>query len=373
MPFYFRKSISAGPFRFNFSKGGLGASVGIKGFRIGTGPRGHYVHAGRGGFYYRATLGRAGERRNEAAPAASQPYIPAPSHEGGVEMVEVESGDVLAMRDESFSELLDEINAKRQQTSMAAVLGGSFALLGLFVTLIAGSAFAALMLLGLLGWAVGHWLDSYQRTCVLFYDLEPEMQKAYERMTNAFDGLSGCAGKWHVEAGGAVRDLTTWKRNAGATHIVRKNPTILGYKVPGAVTSNVTPPALHVGKQVIYFFPDVALVDDGRRVGAIGYTDLRVTWQDSNFIEEGTVPRDAQIISHTWKHPNKNGGPDRRFRDNRQIPVCRYEAMHLRSGSGLNELVEFSRTGVAAPFAAALRDVPENNALQNAPALRHIA
>ncbi len=85
-----------------------------------------------------------------------------------------------------------------------------------------------------------------------------------------------------------------------------------------------------------------------------------MTWQDSNFIESGIVPNDAQVIRHTWKHPNKSGGPDRRFRDNRQIPVCRYEAMHLRSATGLNELVEFSRAGVAAPFVAALQALPTN-------------
>ncbi|RUX10767.1 DUF4236 domain-containing protein, partial [Mesorhizobium sp. M7A.F.Ca.CA.002.14.1.2] len=39
MGFYVRKSISAGPFRFNFSSGGVGASVGVQGLRIGTGPR----------------------------------------------------------------------------------------------------------------------------------------------------------------------------------------------------------------------------------------------------------------------------------------------------------------------------------------------
>ena len=48
MPFYLRKSVSAGPFRFNLSKSGVGVSVGVKGLRIGTGPRGHYIHAGAG-------------------------------------------------------------------------------------------------------------------------------------------------------------------------------------------------------------------------------------------------------------------------------------------------------------------------------------
>jgi hypothetical protein len=47
--FYIRKSLSVGPFRFNLSKSGIGLSTGIKGFRIGTGPRGNYVHMDAGG------------------------------------------------------------------------------------------------------------------------------------------------------------------------------------------------------------------------------------------------------------------------------------------------------------------------------------
>lgn len=362
MPFYFRKSVSAGPFRFNFSKGGVGASVGIRGLRLGTGPRGHYVHAGRNGFYYRATIGRPGERRTDpAVPAPARPREPAVAHsDPGVTMVEVESGDVLAMRDESFGDLLDEINEKRRQASMAAVLGWSLAASGVLAAFVLGPQGLLASLLGVAGWAFGRWLDSYRRTCVLFYDLEPDVMRAYEDAVRGFDGLMGCAMKWHVAAGGAVQDLTTWKRNAGASHLVEKKPTTLEFKLPQGISSNVTPPALHVGKQVVYFLPDVALMDDGRSVGAIPYSKLRVVWQDSNFIEEGQVPSDAQVIRHAWKHPNKDGGPDRRFRDNRQIPVCRYEVMHLSSASGVNELVEFSRVGVSAPFAQALMRMPVN-------------
>jgi hypothetical protein len=50
------------------------------------------------------------------------------------------------------------------------------------------------------------------------------------------------------------------------------------------------------------------------------------------------------------KYPSKSGGPDRRFKDNCQIPICRYEVVHFKSRSGVNELVEFSKIGVAQPF-----------------------
>lgn len=362
MPFYFRKSVSAGPFRFNFSKGGVGASIGIRGLRVGTGPRGHYVHAGRNGFYYRATLGRAGERpAPELQPLpAEQPTI---TLESGVAMVEVESGDVAAMRDEALEDVLNDINAKEQQFSMAALLGWGFGGIGLLAALASGGPGLVLMLLALPAWGVGRWLDSYRRTAVLFYEFDPGAEKAYTSLTLAFDGLCQCAAKWHVEAGGVVQDLTTWKRNAGATHIVRKKPTVLSYGLPRVVKCNVTPPLLHVGRQAIYLLPDMALVQDGSKFGAVSYRDLNIQWQTSNFIEDGNVPRDAQVIAHTWKHPNKSGGPDRRFRDNYQIPICLYEVMHLTSGSGLNELLEFSKTGVTAQFANAARAMPAGRSI----------
>ncbi|WP_097011774.1 DUF4236 domain-containing protein [Pseudodesulfovibrio profundus] len=59
MAFYLRKSVRLGPVRFNLSKSGIGASVGVKGFRVGVRPNGKsYLHAGRYGLYYRQELGR---------------------------------------------------------------------------------------------------------------------------------------------------------------------------------------------------------------------------------------------------------------------------------------------------------------------------
>jgi hypothetical protein len=58
MPFYIRKAFNIGPIRINLSKSGLGASVGVRGARISTGPRGPEVHAGRYGLYYRERIGR---------------------------------------------------------------------------------------------------------------------------------------------------------------------------------------------------------------------------------------------------------------------------------------------------------------------------
>ena len=77
MGFRFRKSINFGPLRLNFSKSGVGASVGTKGFRVtkkaGGGTRTTASIPGTGISYVTETSGKkasAGKRTDSAAPAA---------------------------------------------------------------------------------------------------------------------------------------------------------------------------------------------------------------------------------------------------------------------------------------------------------------
>ncbi|MBU6268584.1 MAG: DUF4236 domain-containing protein [Sphingomonadales bacterium] len=363
MPFYIRKSVKAGPFRFNFSKGGLGLSVGVKGLRVGTGPRGHYIHAGRGGLYYRASLGRSGTTRRQPQEHSSaiQP-LDLVFHDDGVDMRTIESGNVLSMQDEGFSTVLDEIRAKQKQPKMSVVFGWLFGIVGVIAAANIGGNASILLLLALPAWAAGRWVDSFRRSAVLFYDLDGDAEAAFKAVTDAFDALAASQGKWHIEASGAVQSLTTWKRNAGASHLVRRKSASLGYRLPGVVKSNVTPPAVRIGRKTIYFLPDVALIEDGSAIGSVAYHELKVEWANSRFIEDGTVPRDAEVIDHTWQHPNKKGGPDRRYKNNRRLPVCLYETLHLHSASGVNELLEFSRRGLSTHLATAFKIMPKRTA-----------
>lgn len=88
MGWFIRKSLAFGPLRVNLSKSGLGTSVGIRGFRVGTGPRGRYLNAGRGGLYYRKSLNSAGEGADPAAggppDSLSAPAAPAKPGKDGL-------------------------------------------------------------------------------------------------------------------------------------------------------------------------------------------------------------------------------------------------------------------------------------------------
>jgi hypothetical protein len=79
MSWYLKKAFRFGPIRFNLSKSGIGVSGGVKGFRVGTGPRGPYVHAGRGGIYYRKSFGdtkRDSSRTDEGSPEGTPVALP---------------------------------------------------------------------------------------------------------------------------------------------------------------------------------------------------------------------------------------------------------------------------------------------------------
>lgn len=69
----FRKSIGFGPFRINLSKSGIGASVGVRGARIGINSRGQkYAQVGRGGLYYRTVLNTSERGRTRSVLTISE-------------------------------------------------------------------------------------------------------------------------------------------------------------------------------------------------------------------------------------------------------------------------------------------------------------
>ncbi len=176
-------------------------------------------------------------------------------------MIRVSSADVMQMEDSRFSEVLDDLNAKQNSTAMMTMLGWTGGAITLFALFGVGwNGFLGGLLFTGAAMLFGAWLDSFQRSSVLMYELEDEAQSAYEALTASFDTIVSCQGKWHIDAGGAVRDMHAWKRNAGAAHLIDKKPTTFTYSLPRVVKSNITPPSIQSGKETLYFLPDFLLV-----------------------------------------------------------------------------------------------------------------
>lgn len=354
MGFYLRKSVSVGPFRFNISKSGVGVSAGIKGLRVGAGPRGNYIHMGRGGLYYRKTFAPAGAKSvqplNQPQPIPAELLPTSPTHDP---MQAIESGDITRLVDSSSKELVDEINSKQRMLRLwPFAAGASLALLYVLSTLSLpgwGLALAALSLLALTAYFAYH--DTLSKTVVMLYQIEDQYEKITQDLHDAFEEMSKSHSAWHVAASAKVRDR---KYHAGASSLVERSSVDLSLKPPPFIKTNVATPCIPVGKQTLYFFPDRVLVFEPSGVGAVSYENLSIDVSSKRFIEDGSVPKDAQIVDRTWAFINKSGGPDRRFKNNRELPIALYEEVHLRSQTGLNECIQLSRHGIAHRFSSAI-------------------
>jgi hypothetical protein len=353
MSFYLRKSIKVGPIRFNLSKSGIGVSAGITGFRVGTGPRGNYVHMGRGGVYYRKTLSPSDSSRSHTQNGGETNPPDANSQRGVGPMVEIESGDVTAMVDSSSAELLQELNEKKRKIRIAPVII-------ILAVLFSAALFLALIhpviqVAMILAWIVAVYLafrrDALVKTVVLFYAFDEVLERAYGALHEASAGLASCAGHWHIAASGKVYER---KYHAGASSLVDRKPTPIRRTSPPFLKTNVETVSIGVGRQTMFLFPDRVLVYESGKIGAIGYDQLRVSVSQTQFIERPPAPGDARVVGQTWQYVNKKGGPDRRFANNPMLPICLYEELHFTSPTGLNEIIQLSRCGIGESFQKAV-------------------
>lgn len=351
MGFYIRKAIRVGPFRFNLSKSGIGVSAGVKGLRFGAGPRGNYVHMGRDGLYYRKTLpsGSGGKSQTPSTPELQQSNAEI-EHEP---LKEIESAHITQMVDSSSADLVAEMNDKRKMIRIWPFIAAFGAILTFIAFRSSETPTLALVIAAFTtGLAVlSSVKDSLRKTTVLFFELEPEIEALYQKLHDSFGKLLSSSSKWHVEAEGDIKDK---KRNAGATSVIKRTSISLGIGSPPFVKTNVSVPSIPVGKQTLYFFPDKVLIFEPNGVGAVSYPNLRISVESTKFIEDGSVPRDAKIVDRTWKYVNKRGGPDKRFKDNHELPIALYEDLNFTSDTGLNERIEISRVGFGDGFSSAI-------------------
>lgn len=353
MGFYVRKSIRVGPMRFNLSKSGVGVSIGIKGLRIGTGPRGNYIHMGAGGISYRASL-------SPNSPQSTREKIPNKYEDDSVErshthapLEEIESSHVTQIVDSSSRELLDELNSKRKKLRIWPLV----AIITLGMLFYGYSEkwqewFLGFVLMGgFIFTILAYNYDQLRKTTVLFYDFDQDMESYYQRLHDSASKLANCSKIWHIEASGSVYDP---KYHAGANSLVRRKATSISKTTPPFLKTNIETIAINVGRQVLHFFPDRVLVYAPEGVGAVSYNQLFINVGDSQFIESDSVPQDALIVGRTWRYVNKSGGPDRRFKDNKEIPVCLYQNLSFTSHTGLNELIQLSKIGYGEGFSLSI-------------------
>lgn len=341
MGIYLRKSLKAGPFRFNLSGSGIGVSAGVPGFRVGTGPRGNYVRMGAGGVHYRAGGGRSPMPEGQL-PAHRPEWVPTPAswHPSSVVLTDITGASVAELQPSAGGDMVAELNEASRRVGIAWPITIAAFVLGL-----------VMMPWGLILWALAvplcWWLflrDQARRSVVVFYDVNDAAADWFSRMVDACANLANSQKTWRLSAAGQVQTAYQHKTNAGAGQIVSRDIAGASHlQSPRSLVTNVAVPSLNCGKTSLHFLPDRVLVREGKQFTDVGYDRLSVHFNTTNFIESsGSIPTDASRVGQTWQYVNMKGGPDRRFANNRVLPIMLYGEMQLRSDTGLRWDVQAS-------------------------------
>jgi hypothetical protein len=221
-----------------------------------------------------------------------------------------------------------------------------------------GVATVVLLVLGipLVVWL--HQRDGARRSVVAFYNVEDDHERWFTQLVEIFEELVGMSNAWRVNASGRVGSTYQYKVNSGASEIVKRVDAKRTLKGPRLLATNIAVPSVESGRQSLHFLPDRLLIRDGKQFSDVEYGTLAAAYSAQRFIESNRKPRDSQQVDTTWQYVNVKGGPDRRFKNNRKLPVMLYGQVDLSAPNGLHWLVEFSRAPLAEQLARVLRSAP---------------
>ncbi|GLZ01258.1 hypothetical protein Acsp02_85090 [Actinoplanes sp. NBRC 103695] len=190
------------------------------------------------------------------------------------------------------------------------------------------------------------------------YEVDGSLADWHARLRSAWPQVAQVGAIWRVVQQGKTQNFHHQKINAGADHIVSRDRVSVTSSPHGRVVSNTDLPTFRSGKHSLAFLPDRILMRSASKWCELDYRDLHATCHTLQFVESGGVPRDSDRVGTTWQYVNKSGGPDRRFTNNRQLPVMLYGEVELTTPTGLRWMLQLSRPDTASVVADTLQAHP---------------
>lgn len=382
MSFRFRQSVTLFPgVRLNFSKTGVSVSAGVPGATVNLGRQGAALTLGLPGtgISYRTQL--TGGASAPASPADQPPAGSAPLAPTAVTTPpatplpgEIRSADIAQLTSRDLAGLKRMILAAEMQRAVLQAEWGR--------AIEARSAtwreIRTAQRLPQRLWKARHLpelrgeletvegeakriSEAYAASFIsLDFALDEATIAAFLRLDAAHAELARSAAIWDVTSSIAADSLRD--RTIAGTSITRVRVT-LGRSQSSLIAARWS--ALRLGNangESVEIFPGLCLMrrTSGSDFALLDLREVQLTCRPVRFHEDEAVPSDAQVVGHTWLKANADGSPDRRFRENRQIPVALYGRLEFRSTTGLAEDYMFSDPARATTFAEAF------NSLQNA-------
>ena len=333
MGFRYRKSINlGGGFRINLSKSGVGYSWGTKGYRVtkkASGGTRTTASIPGTGLSYVSETGKS-KKQTSTQKAINQPVTYDSNHYAPEE---IKNEKAETMVSEGLEDMLASANKALKSYSRSTIC---FA-----ISLILGFANPLFFIVSLIAFIYGIYIKK-KGTIVLDYTFEDNQASLVAERMKPLLNIAKSKKIWRITESSEVIDK---KYSAGASSSLKRADCKSSSTVPFPFKTNSTAVAFKSGKETLLFLPDKLFVLQGNKVGALSYVNVTTSVHGQRFIERDSVPKDATVVDYTWQYVNKSGGPDKRFQNNKKIPICLYGEMEV-SGGGVNTIIMFSNPNI---------------------------
>lgn len=326
----FRKSVNLGKgFRINMSKTGPGFSWGGKGYRItktaGGNIRGSAYIPGTG-ISYQKDFGNPLKKRK------------APSNSKGKSTSKMESTDTIR-----FDNDLSKINPGSMEDVIKASKQANTSKIIAIVLILAGIGLAIINPLFLILSLVGLALIIYSKAnekIVIDYDMTDEAKEELDQTNSFLEGIMESDAVWLVHE---IEDFDRDNEEA-KMRIVDRSPISFYEGTGGEIETNAPTYTLEAGSTKLIFLPDSIVIKEGSKLTALGFDEIDINLSKASFLEDGNIPKDATLLGKTYEHTNKDGSPDKRFKENKKLDLVEYGMLSLEKHPGLETLIVFSDT-----------------------------
>ena len=186
------------------------------------------------------------------------------------------------------------------------------------------------------------------------FDMSTEVAGPHRAMQDCFEQMMRSNMSWRITY---QQGIDRVRARSMSKEVWARITTSFRRQADPLVRTSEAPLALDAlgGRATAYFYPGFVLVISGagREFALIDLTELEIRAKCTHFTETEIVPNDSVLHRKVWAKSNKNGSRDRRFANNRELPVMEYGDLSITSPGGLNEHYMVSRPQPVLGFAAA--------------------
>lgn len=324
----FRKSVNLGLFRINFSKHGIGYSFGAKGMR--------YTKKSSGGSRITASLPGTGVSYSKDFSGSRKRKK---TRTGDYSQNSAEPQQEPVFEASNRTELEKKFNSLKKKSTMLIVLKGLamaatfvmwavlMAIINTYIIEVNNYWFLVGMVVVFAALLIEFYLIPHVASVDLKYDIsEEESKRAYQKMI---------AGLLTLMSNMCVREIS------GDVHVGKRiNVNFFNdvkiEKKPLFVSANINIALLKLQHKQLLFLPDALMICENDTWKHIEYDKIIIQYADSSLVEKDCVPSDSEVLTYTWLHANKNGGQDKRYSDNYQVPVCAVGVVGIQTTNGID-------------------------------------